>query len=38
MDLMFDRGSSSNGDFNELGLKLDEVIGIVYQMSEDFFR
>jgi len=38
IDAMSDEGSDPDGHLNDLGLKLDDVIGIVYQASEDFFR
>ena len=37
-DAMSSAGSDSDGHLNELGLQLDDVIGIVYQASEDFFN
>jgi hypothetical protein len=38
IDEMLGRGSAPGGDLNELGNQLDDVIGIVYRASEDFFR
>jgi hypothetical protein len=35
---MFDDGCDRDGTLNDLGLKLDDIIGVVYQAFEDFFR